>query len=339
MSQIVSLPDNVLERLEQITNQPSSSSIPVPQIPGVPNEVAQMLQASGVDLSKANVTKPLETPITSPTNLEHKYQNNGIESKPLRQIETFVVILPSQGKLYPQGNSFQGVDKVQLRKMDIFDDDILSSETLGKNNAIYSTLLKSVFINKQLDPDDLFEGDRQALIVGLRSKSYGKMYNSKLKYRCDFCQVPGFEWTFDLESLTTLDKTDKYKHSHNNFVVTLPCGKEAVLKLFTVKDAKRLQEVVTTKNNQAIQSGIDRTESTSIREHILALDGVTEPMEIDTLMLSLGPVDKKFIFQFLDKIEPKLNFNPSIKCPGCGAILERTIFFTDEFLNPTIFEI
>ena len=333
MSQIIELSDDVLQKLNQIENAPAQQQVQQSQFPqngNPPQDILELLGKQGVNTQNMEVTKPLPQPTS----------DGGIATARLHssQVETFFVSLPSQGKLYPQGNGFSGMDKVQMRKIDIFDDDILSSEVLSNNNTTWTTLLKSVFVNKNLDPDDLFESDRTALIVGLRGASYGRMYNSKIKYKCDFCNVAPFEWTFDLSALLPLDITEDYPHTFNNFKVTLPCNKEAIIKLFTIKDSKKLKDTIAKTNARSAQVGIDRTPSTLIRHHILALDGVTENTQLNDLMYTLTAIDKKWIFQFLEKIEPQLNFKHTINCPLCSGTLERTMLLTDEFLNPTVFE-
>ena len=108
-----------------------------------------------------------------------------------------VVDLPSKGLLYPKDHPLSD-GKIAIKYMTAREEDILTSTNLIQKGVVIDELLKSV-IPKEVKYDDLFLGDKNAIMVATRILGYGKDY--KADVTCPVCGNVEKETTFDLTSL------------------------------------------------------------------------------------------------------------------------------------------
>jgi hypothetical protein len=86
--------------------------------------------------------------------------------------ESFDVIpLPSKGECY-EGN----LSTIAVSYLTANDENMIVSPNLYRDGLILDYLLKAKIKNKDIDPDDLLEGDREAIILWLRATGYGTDY-------------------------------------------------------------------------------------------------------------------------------------------------------------------
>lgn len=82
-----------------------------------------------------------------------------------------VIPLPSKGECYD--NSMQ---KIAVSYLTANDENMIVSPNLYHDGLIIDYLLKTKIKNTDIDPDDLLEGDRDAIILWLRATGYGLEY-------------------------------------------------------------------------------------------------------------------------------------------------------------------
>lgn len=86
--------------------------------------------------------------------------------------ESFDVIpLPSKGECY-EGN----MSTIAVSYLTANDENMIVSPNLYRDGLILDYLLKAKIKNGNIDPDDLLEGDREAIILWLRATGYGTQY-------------------------------------------------------------------------------------------------------------------------------------------------------------------
>lgn len=86
--------------------------------------------------------------------------------------ESFDVIpLPSKGQCYENNMSTIAVSYLTAN-----DENMIVSPNLYRDGLILDYLLRAKIKNQSIDPDDLLEGDREAIILWLRATSYGTQY-------------------------------------------------------------------------------------------------------------------------------------------------------------------
>lgn len=86
--------------------------------------------------------------------------------------ESFDVIpLPSKGECYDNNMSTIAVSYLTAN-----DENMIVSPNLYRDGLILDYLLRAKIKNANINPDDLLEGDREAIILWLRATSYGTKY-------------------------------------------------------------------------------------------------------------------------------------------------------------------
>ena len=82
-----------------------------------------------------------------------------------------VIPLPSKGQCY-EGN----MSTIAVSYLTANDENMIVSPNLYRDGLILDYLLKAKIKNTNIDPDDLLEGDREAIILWLRATGYGTNY-------------------------------------------------------------------------------------------------------------------------------------------------------------------
>lgn len=82
-----------------------------------------------------------------------------------------VIPLPSKGECYESNMSTIAVSYLTAN-----DENMIVSPNLYRDGLILDYLLKAKIKNKNINPDDLLEGDRDAIILWLRATGYGTQY-------------------------------------------------------------------------------------------------------------------------------------------------------------------
>ena len=139
-------------------------------------------------------------------------------------VPTEFVELPSGGKWYAEGHPLYNQDSVEIKHMTAKEEDMLTSRTLLKKGVALDRVIKSVIMDKSIDPDSLLVGDRNAIIIATRVSGYGSEYRTKVS--CPNCGAVT-KYAFDLneanvyggEDAEVLEITD---HEDGTFTTTLP---------------------------------------------------------------------------------------------------------------------
>lgn len=159
-------------------------------------------------VKKIDRSEPIrvQAPVETPSNVIPKAD----ESNPMASYD--IIPLPSKGECYPNK---QG--RIAVSYLTAIDENIIVSPNLYRDNMVLDIILKEKIRNTEIDPDDLLDGDRDAIILFLRSSAYGNMYSvtatdpetkksfdteidlSKLKYR-DFTLTGDENGFFDFKT-------------------------------------------------------------------------------------------------------------------------------------------
>jgi hypothetical protein len=150
------------------------------------------------------------------------------ESNPMASYD--IIPLPSKGECY---KNKQG--RIAVSYLTAMDENIIVSPNLYRDNMVLDIILKEKVRDPEIDPDDLLDGDRDAIILFLRSSAYGNMYSvsttdpdtkqsfdtqidlSKIKYK-DFTLIGDENGYFDYELPITKDKIKFRFLTHRDYI-------------------------------------------------------------------------------------------------------------------------
>ena len=267
----------------------------------------------------------LETAINSTTTrLEQSY----IPSKGTYNSDaTFDVIrLPSNGEGYADK-----IAKMSVAYLTAYDENMIISPNLYRDNLILDYILQEKLLSKEIDPLDLLEGDRDAIILFLRASGYGNEYPITAT---DEATGKEFETIVDLSKL-------KYKEfnlkgdSKGWFPFTLPVsGVEVKFRFPTHRDILTLEKLQKAEENKMKKEAISqyvetldifiesdneigKDEKIKVRQAIRAIEAWGENMDeeeaikfnhaltnrLNLLIMAVdGITDRKYINDFIKRM-------------------------------------
>ena len=79
-----------------------------------------------------------------------------------------VIPLPSKGEGYKNKKA-----TIPVAYLTAYDEDMIVSPNLYRDNQVLDYIIRAKVMNNEIDPSDLLEGDREAIVLFLRASGYG----------------------------------------------------------------------------------------------------------------------------------------------------------------------
>ena len=234
-----------------------------------------------------------------------------------------IINLPSKGEGYKDK-----IKKVSVSYLTAYDENMIVSPNLYRDNLILDYLLQEKLMSKEIDPIDLLEGDRDAIILFLRMNGYGNEYPITAT---DDATGKEFDTVVDLSKLKMKDFTLK-GDSNGWFPFTLPeSGVEVKFRFPTHRDNLILEKLKTAEDNKlkkkAIENYVSHLESyldmeknmksdkkTEIRTAIRTIEGWADEIENEDLKFNKGLTNKlNLLVMAVDGITDKQYISDFIK--------------------------
>ena len=239
-----------------------------------------------------------------------------------------VINLPSKGEGYKDK-----IRKVSVSYLTAYDENMIVAPNLYRDNLILDYILDKKLLSKEIDPMDLLEGDRDAIILFLRMNGYGNEYPITAT---DDETGKEFSATVDLSTLKVKDFNLK-GDSNGWFPFTLPeSGVEIKFRFPTHRDTLILEKMKTAEDAKLKKTAIkryvdsldafiegDKEVSTNtkveVRQAIRAIERWADSIEDDDLKFNRtltnrlnllimavdGITDREYISDFIRKMRVK----------------------------------
>ena len=216
---------------------------------------------------------------------------------------TEMVELPSKGYFYIDGHPLSA-GKVEVKYMTAKEEDILTSQNLIEQGIVIDKLLESLIVDKSIGIDDMFTGDKNAIMVASRVLGYGKDY--------EFV-YDGEEQSVDLSKLEPIEiDFTKYTKGVNEFTFELPSSKRPLIfKLLTGEDEKNIALEIAARRKITKEQSFELT--TRLKQMILSVDGQSTKAYINNF------VDNEFLSrdslafrQHLEEITPDVDMSATV---------------------------
>jgi len=246
------------------------------------------------------------------------------DNTPSFQFPTELVELPSQGLLYPEGHPLSS-GKIEMKYMTAKEEDILTNQNYISQGVVLDKLLQSLIVTK-VNYDDIFIGDKNAILIASRILGYGKDYD--------------FEYDGEKQSidLTTLEnKTlnlDIFTKGRNEFEFTLPASKVNVtFQLVNGTLEKKIEQEL--KGLRKINKNDSPELTTRLKHIITSVNGDSSSKTIrefiEKYMLAR---DSKALRDYIREIQPDVDMNVEVMTSdGANEIvslpLGANFFFPD----------
>jgi len=229
-------------------------------------------------------------------------------------IPTEVVPLPSQGVIYDDNDALSMIETIEIRAMTAREEDILTNRAFIKNKSVIVELIKSCLINKNIDPNNMIAGDRNAIMVALRITGYGQEYNVEVD--CPSCRERSKQ-EFDLSKLPIRNlHQPPVAVGSNVFEFTLPLTKKKVrFKYLTGYEEKEIAIIEERMKKRGFQAG--NTITTRFKYQVLSVANISDKSKVQKFCQNMPARDSLALRKFMDKNEPGIEMKQHMNCPHC----------------------
>ncbi len=256
-------------------------------------------------------------------------ENSGIPAEFIDtefMVPTDDIDLPSQGKYYPNGQK-----SVKVKYLTAEDENILTSPELIKNGKVLDILLEHAIVDKGLRPDNMLTGDKNAVLLSLRSTGYGDDY--EVKMTCPECS----------EQYKTSVKLSSLKHKamegepdqNGEFSVQLPKMRMMVkFRLLSGKDENYLSKKVESIKKIKKNTGTSNLLTERFILQIMEINGNRDKIYISNAISSMPISDSYFLRKYIEIVEPGVDMEHEFECTNCGHVYEEIVPKTAKLFWP-----
>ena len=232
-----------------------------------------------------------------------------------------VVKLPSGGVFYKSKKK-----AIKVGYLTAADENLLMAGSTIGNDSIIMALLRNKVYESDIRPEELLQGDIQAILIFLRNTAFGPEYEFTIT---DPDTGKNFNSVISLEELF-LKQTDVQPNDDGTISATLPKSGIAVkLKPLSFGELNELDKMA----ESYPQGRVIPKQTWKLQKMVVEMNGNTDKSYIVQNIETLPISDAKFIRKFVDDNEPGLNLNNKIIAPS-GKEVNVDIAFGVDFFRP-----
>ena len=231
-----------------------------------------------------------------------------------------VVQLPSGGIFYKSKKK-----SVKVGYLTATDENSLMSGQ-GTNDNIIMSLLRNKIYEHDLRPEELIDGDVEAILLFLRNTSFGPEYTVSLT---DPQTKKPFSHSVILDELD-IRKTEVKPDENGLFTTVLPkSGVTVKLRPLTYADTLEISAIVDTYPVGRVAPIV----TLRLMKHIVEVNGDSDKSNITIFVSTLPIMDSKYIRKFIRDNQPSLELTRAAIAPS-GEKISFEISFGVEFFRP-----
>jgi len=227
-----------------------------------------------------------------------------------------VVPLPSQGIFYKNKKK-----SLKVGYLTASDENIL----MGGTNDLTMTLLRAKIYEPDVRVEDLIEGDVEAILIFLRNTAFGPEMTLNLT---DPSTKKVFQTNVRLDELSIIN--GQQPNEDGSFTILLPKSQSTIkikpLNYGEIMEIGRLAETYP-------QGRVVPRVTWRLQKEIIEIDGSTDKAVIAKFIESMPIADSKFIKNFMNENEPRLDMTKIIMAPS-GERLTVNVGFGVDFFRP-----
>ena len=250
---------------------------------------------------------------------------------------TEFVEIPSAGKLYPEDHPLHGEKFIEIRFMTAKDEDILTSQSFLKKGIAIDRFLSNIVVDSRVKVDDLYVGDKNALLIGSRITGYGEQYNCKVS--CPSCgETADHDFDLSLVRPQTLQEDndedeDILSSDGDTFIIkTLITDVEVEIRFLKAKDEKYLLRILESKRKKKLP---ESTLTDQLKIMTVSINGNDDRKTINSFIDNLPARDSQQIRQTYQRMVPNIDLNQTFACDTCDYETDQMeVPFTTAFFWP-----
>jgi hypothetical protein len=226
------------------------------------------------------------------------------------KIGSDIVQIPSKGLLYSHKKG-----EILINELITEDEDILTTESLIRTEKVWDVLLKKKIIDKDINVDELTNGDKDALLIHLRCTGYGNMFDAKVIDIFD-PERKVFNTKVDLFNLKfkelSVAPDDKYE-----FSFILPNKKDNIkFRLLSGNEFNQVRKK--SESNAALKGGVKNFITEFFTSSIMEINGNRDKIYILNFVKNMKPSDSLELQQYITEVTPGVDYNYEFVSPSTG---------------------
>ncbi len=247
---------------------------------------------------------------------------------PEQKFPSEIIDLPSGGKLYDTDSPLRS-GKIEIKYMTAREEDILTSANLIKKGVVIDRLLNALILTPGVHTDDLFLGDKNAVMVAARILAYGPEYTCEITNPNTEEKV---QQTFNLADCPFKEMPSDVSYNENRFEFELPTSKDKIIfKLLTGKNERAIENEMQSKKK--LGSGIDSELTTRLRNVIVSVNDDGDKGVVNSYVMErMLARDSLALRNEIQRISPDIDLSQEIEVGG--DVVEVAIPMTTEFFWP-----
>lgn len=227
-----------------------------------------------------------------------------------------VVPLPSQGIFYKNKKK-----SIKIGYLTASDENII----MAGANDLTLNLLRAKIYEPDVKVEELIEGDIEAILIFLRNTGFGPEMTLNLT---DPITKKPFQVNVMLDQLPVI--SGQKPNDDGTFVISLPKTKSTIkLKPLTYGEILEISKLSETYPQGRIVPKI----TWRLQKEIIEVDGSTDKSVIAKFVETMPISDSKFIRNFMNENEPRLDMTKTIMAPS-GEKLIVNVGFGVDFFRP-----
>ena len=236
---------------------------------------------------------------------------------------TEFVDLPSKGLLYPKDHPLSS-GKVEMKYMTAREEDILTNQNYIKKGIVLDKLIQALIIDKAVNIQDLYTGDKNAILIASRVLGYGSEYD---------IMYAGEKVTVDLSKLENKVIDESLYDSENDFDFKLPHSETNItFQLVNSRLDKKIDDEVA--GIKKIKKDASPEATTRLKHIITSIEGDTSGKTIrdfvDNYFLAR---DARALREYIVKVQPDIELKWNIENEE-GDFIEIDIPISLNFFFP-----
>jgi hypothetical protein len=273
-------------------------------------------EAKGITPPAETTTQQAPTPVIpeqismpSPTKNfdKNQFQNKlSTETDPDLIMTYEVVKLPSEGMFYADG-----LKEIEIEYLTSRDEDLLTTPSFIEDGTVIDKLLERKIVNKDINPKTLLSGDRSALVLFLRTSSYGNKYKVSVP---DPRNNTSFEEEVDLLALKYKENTEK-PDAAGEFVVEIPMRKKIVkFRILTSgEDESILKNSIA--RQEAYGEEVSEYNTMRLKASMVEISGNRDRSYIERFVDVMPALDAYTIRKRILEVSPDIDMSYEFKAP------------------------
>jgi len=253
-------------------------------------------------------------------------ENNKIFESEFEEDVLQTVTLPSKGILYKNGTK-----EVMVDYMTASDENLLSSPELIRKGTVIDELLKRKIKTKDINIDELLNGDKDKILVQLRASSYGQYYDVKIT-----CPDTGNEFDESIDLLTLNEKElTVVPDEMMLFSYTLPMSKKVVK--FKLLPSGEFNKIIddSQKQKDIYKKQYSEVITLLLKGQVKEVDGNTDRNFINKFIDKMRAGDSVALRKYIRSIEPGIDYDYEVESPYTGNKFKATLNFGIDFFYPS----